>query len=221
MPLMSAAMLGVPWSYARSSAALLWVTCSFAHLLICSFICRSIGNAGLICSFICRPIGNAGLICSFICCSIGIALLSCTYSVCCNVVECLTFPSICLFPVVYVFSHAQCEGQEGCSCANSCLCDGLRGSFGRQHDWRRKPSPLYRSTARLTHQATTACISRSPSCRTNPTLDSACTRVLHVECHPFESPSWFTYMANAMDLLYIGNVVWRLYERFVASVPWW
>ena len=105
-----------------------------AHLLICSFMCRSIGNAGLICSFICRPIGNAGFICSFICCSIGIAVLTCTYSVCCNVGECLTFPSICLFPVVYVFSHDQCEGQEGCSCANSCLCDALLGSFGRQHE---------------------------------------------------------------------------------------
>ena len=87
------------------------------------------------------------------------------------------------------------------------LCDVLCGALGRQHDWRRKLCPLYRSTARLTHQAKTACISRSPRCRTNLTVDSACTRVYKLN-RRHGSRTWPTRW------IYIGDVVWRLYERF-------
>ena len=129
---------------------------------------------------------------------------------------CLTFPSICFLPVVYVFSHAQGERPERGSCANS-LCDALRGAFGHQHDWRRKLSTLYRSTARLTQQATTVCFSRSPSCRASnlegPSYSGfgVYARV-YIECHQSESPhgslTWRT------GWIYIDGVAWRLYECF-------
>ena len=85
-------------------------------------------------------------------------------------------------------------------------------SVRTQHDRRRKLCPLYRSTARLTHQPMTAWISRSPSCRTNLIVDSACTRVYTLNAIRLSrrhgSRTWRTRW------IYIGGVAWRLYERF-------
>ena len=113
----SAALLGVSGSYAHSSAALLGVSGSYANSSAALWECR--------------------------------AHMHIQHPLQCG--EFLTFPSICFLPVVYVFSHAQGAGQEGAAARK------LVRRFARSV---RMPArlpklcPLYRSTHQ-THQATT------------------------------------------------------------------
>ena len=177
-----------------------FICCSIGSVvLICSFICCSMGSAVLICSFICCPIGSAAFTCTFICCSVGSVVFACTYRICCYMGECVTFPSICFLPVVYVFSHAQGEGQEG---------GQLREQLVR------RSARNVRTPARLAEEAL-------PIVSVDGSSDASGDDGLHpqivelqeqsysgfgvyasvyVECQSSQSPSWFTYMAKAMDL---------------------
>ena len=72
--------------------------------------------------------------------------------------DCLIFPMICLLPVVYVFSHAQREGQDGVAvrlaCAPLCAERLDASTIGRGGSTHNRPT-------------TTACIGRSSSCSPN------------------------------------------------------
>ena len=135
----------------------------------------------LTCPFSCCYIGSAVITCTFICCSIVSAVImsihlllywDCRAHMRIHLLlcwECLILPSVCSLPVVYLFSHAQGEWQEGDGCVVTALCE----VFGCQHGWRMRLCPSHRTTTRLT---TTAYIDRSPSCRPKLRVESARTR---------------------------------------------
>ena len=76
------------------------------------------------------------------------------------------------------------------------LCDALRGAFGRQHDG--GGSSAHCVGRRLVRRIRR----RRPASADRRAAESILQwiRRVYVECHPSESPSCFTYMANAMDL---------------------
>ena len=128
--------------------------------------------------------------------------------------------------VVYVFSHAQSEGQAGSGCTTTaCAPLGVDrpggstiGGGGYAHCIRQ----------RFVERRLPASADRRAE---RPILEWICLfgtyAIVYVECHPSESPSLFTFMVKVMDLhRRHGGVAWCLYERFrcihamVPELPW-
>ena len=125
---------------------LLYCECR-AHVLIHLLLyceCRAHLHIQLLLYWECHTHMHIHLLCYWECCAhLHFQLLLCW--------ESLIFPSICFLPVVYVFSHARGEWQEG----GGCVTTALRRAFGCQHGWRRRlpigrlrrPASTYRRAA--------------------------------------------------------------------------